>query len=96
MDGVEADEGMELASFCDEGGKLKFGASICDAWTQVQKWHKRAGMEARTFPHIHADHSGDRSLMLPVAPRLAPIQWIKLGSPCSVSVCFAVMESMLG
>lgn len=25
MDGVEVDEGMELASFCgDEGGKLKF------------------------------------------------------------------------
>lgn len=56
----------------DEGGKLKFGASLCDAWTQVQKWHKRAGVEAHYLLHIHADQSGDRSLMLPVAPKACP------------------------
>lgn len=43
MDGVEVDEGTQLAFCGDEGGKSKLGASICDAWTQVQKWHKRAG-----------------------------------------------------
>ena len=67
------DEEMELAAFCGhERGKLIFGASICDAWTQVQKWHKRVGVEARIFLCIHADQSGDRSLVLPVAPNAWP------------------------
>lgn len=44
---------MKLTSFSgDEESKLKFGTSVYDTWTRVQKWRKRASVEACIFLHI--------------------------------------------